>query len=167
MSDEMMTYQEQESENERLENPPDQTFATIGGVYNDGVSLIFDGESSATTKHYKCNTFFKYSAGDRVYILKDSGTYVVICVIGSPASRISADTAAAIGSSSNYAGECFIHRLNIGTPSNHWVITNGTIFHINASGSAGYGIIGADYPSGGTLTPKPINYLNINGNVQQ
>jgi hypothetical protein len=47
------------------------------------------------------------------------------------------------------------------------VITNGTIFHTNASGSDGYGLIGADYPSGQTLTPKPINYININGKVQQ
>ncbi len=59
-------------------------FATIGEVYEDGVSLIFDGEEAPTEKHYLCNTSAFFSAGDRVKILPDSGTYVVEYVVGSP-----------------------------------------------------------------------------------
>ncbi len=89
----VMEYQEEQEIIAAEQESPIQTFATIGGVFEDGVSLIFDGEETATEKHYKCNTFFKYQPGDRVYILKDSGTYVVICVIGAPAQSIAADTA--------------------------------------------------------------------------
>lgn len=161
---EIMDYQEEQAEEALEDDGPEQTFATIGGVYSDGVSLLFDGADGPSAKHYKVNTFYKYSAGQRVYIAKDSGTYVVLCAIGNPSSIIRADR---IGTSSAYAGECFINRLNIGSPSSHWVITNGTIFHASASGSDGQGLIGADFPDGQTLTPKPINYLNINGKVQQ
>ena len=59
-------------------------FATIGEVFEDGVSLIFDGQDSATEKHYKVNTSIVFKAGDRVKILADSGTYVVEYVVGLP-----------------------------------------------------------------------------------
>lgn len=59
-------------------------FATIGEVFDDGVSLIFDGQDAATEKHYKVNASVIFKAGDRVKILADSGTYVVEYVVGSP-----------------------------------------------------------------------------------
>ena len=59
-------------------------FATIGDIYEDGVSLIFDGQESATEKHYKCNTSVLFSPGDRVKIIHYSGTYVVEYVVGTP-----------------------------------------------------------------------------------
>lgn len=59
-------------------------FATIGEIYDDGVSLIFDGQEDATEKHYKVNTSIVFHAGDRVKILADSGTYVVEYVVGTP-----------------------------------------------------------------------------------
>lgn len=59
-------------------------FATIGEIFEDGVSLIFDGQEEATEKHYKCNTSVLFRSGDRVKILPDSGTYVVEYVVGSP-----------------------------------------------------------------------------------
>ena len=61
-----------------------RNFATIGAVYADGVSLIFDGEDAPTEKHYLCNTNVYFSPGDRVRILEDSGTYIVEYVVGSP-----------------------------------------------------------------------------------
>ena len=61
-----------------------RNFATIGAVYEDGVSLIFDGEDAPTEKHYLCNTNVYFSPGDRVRIVEDSGTYVVEYVVGSP-----------------------------------------------------------------------------------
>lgn len=60
------------------------SFATVGEVFEDGVSLIFDGQEEATEKHYKVNTSVIFSAGDRVKILADSGTYVVEYVVGVP-----------------------------------------------------------------------------------
>ena len=76
---------------EMTEQPTEETteeivrhFATIGAVYADGVSLIFDGEDAPTEKHYLCNTNVYFSPGDRVRILEDSGTYIVEYVVGSP-----------------------------------------------------------------------------------
>lgn len=64
---------------------PERNFATIGAVYADGVTLIFDGEETATQKHYRCNTSVFFEPGDRVRIFRDSGTYVVEYVVGPPA----------------------------------------------------------------------------------
>jgi len=60
-------------------------FATIGGIYEDGVSLIFDGEEEESEKHYRVNTSVIFHVGDRVRILEDSGTYVAEYVVGTPA----------------------------------------------------------------------------------
>ena len=48
------------------------------------MTLIFDGDSQAGAKRYKCNTSVLFSAGDRVKIAADSGTYVVEYVVGAP-----------------------------------------------------------------------------------
>lgn len=61
-------------------------FATIGEVFEDGVSLIFDGQEYPTEKHYKVNTSIVFKPKDRVKILSDSGTYVVEYVVGKPKS---------------------------------------------------------------------------------
>lgn len=58
--------------------------ATVGAKYEDGLSLIFDGQTQASAKHYKCNTAITFSAGDRVKICRMSGTYVVEYVVGNP-----------------------------------------------------------------------------------
>ena len=59
-------------------------FATVGAVYSDGITLIFDGQTSPTTKRYKANTTILFVAGQRVKIIKDSGTYVVEYPVGNP-----------------------------------------------------------------------------------
>lgn len=61
--------------------PPAAELATVGAVYTDGVSLIFDGQDAATAKHYKRNASVSFAAGDRVVILPISGSYVVLCKI--------------------------------------------------------------------------------------
>lgn len=66
------------------EQPIVRKLATVGAVYADGVSLIFDGESTATEKHYKTNTAIIFAAGDRVKIAEVSGTYVVEYIVGAP-----------------------------------------------------------------------------------
>ena len=56
--------------------------ATVGEAYDDGLTLIFDGQTAATTKRYKCNTAITFSAGQRVKVVKMSGTYIVEYPIG-------------------------------------------------------------------------------------
>ena len=56
--------------------------ATVGAVYSDGLSLILDGQTEATTKHYKRNTAITFSAGQRVKVVKISGTYIVEYPVG-------------------------------------------------------------------------------------
>ena len=132
-----MDYQETMEEEQLEDEGPEQTFATIGAVYSDGVSLLFDGADEATSKHYKVNRSASFAAGQRVYIVKDSGTYVVICPVGAPGS-----SGSGIGTASNYAGASYISSLCIGTPSAHWVINGGQIYHNSASSSSGYGRLG-------------------------
>lgn len=69
---------------EAPQEPAEASFATIGAVYADGVSLIFDGETDPSEKHYLVNTACTFSAGQRVKILRDSGTYVVEYPVGAP-----------------------------------------------------------------------------------
>ena len=76
-------------------------FAVVEAVHEDGLQLKIDGEDAAGEKHYKCNTFFKFAPGDRVYCVRDSGTLAVICKIGNPATSIAADTAATAETATN------------------------------------------------------------------
>ena len=88
----LQKYQQEESIKE-----PESTnysFAVIGEVYEDGVSLIFPGSEETSEKHYKANLYCKFKAGQRVYIAKDSGTYIALFPVGKPGSEdIVADTA--------------------------------------------------------------------------
>ena len=59
-------------------------FATVGGGYADGISLIFDGQETASQKRYKCNTTITFQPGDRVKIFPVPGTYVVEYPVGNP-----------------------------------------------------------------------------------
>ena len=70
-------------------DPPDCEFflATVES-YNDynepkGVSLVFDGETEATTKRFKrIATSTSLSRGDRVLVIKVGGTYIVVGKVG-------------------------------------------------------------------------------------
>ena len=75
-------YQQEESIKEPTISQ--YTLARVGDVYKDGLSLIFPGSTSPSQKHYKCNADINFSVGDTVYVIKDSGTYIVICKIGVP-----------------------------------------------------------------------------------
>lgn len=81
--DEALNIVPTEEETQQAE-PIIRNFATVGAVYADGVSLIFDGETEPTQKHYLCNTMMYCKAGDRVKIVEDSGTYIVEYVVGAP-----------------------------------------------------------------------------------
>lgn len=68
--------------------PESASFATIGAILADGVTLIFDGTATASTKHYKVNRSAAFAAGDRVKIIRDSGTYIVEYPVGNPVSGV-------------------------------------------------------------------------------
>ena len=97
------TYQEQQAIIQP--DPPGQSFATVGTVYEDGIALIFNGAEAESLKHYKCNAAVRFTAGQRVRIIEDSGTYVVEYPVGAPAQSIYADSAAraAYASEAGYA----------------------------------------------------------------
>lgn len=78
----MQTYQE-EQEIEPLE-PESATSAVIGEVYEDGVTLIFDGNTEPTNKRYKVNTSIVFEKDQRVKLFKDSNTYLVEYPFGAP-----------------------------------------------------------------------------------
>ena len=71
----------------------DASFAKIAEIYDDGVTLIFDGMEEATQKRYQTNSFVVFKVGDRVRIIKDSGTYVVEYPVGAPRKSFNADYA--------------------------------------------------------------------------
>lgn len=71
----------------------DASFAKIAEIYDDGVTLIFDGMEEATQKRYQTNSFVVFKAGDRVRVIKDSGTYVVEYPVGAPRKSFNADYA--------------------------------------------------------------------------
>ncbi len=92
MSEIVENYQEEQQLEEQ--KAPEYSFATIGGVYDDGLALIFPGAEEESEKHYRANLYCKFAKGQRVYLAKDSGTYVVLFPIGVPGSKeIKADSA--------------------------------------------------------------------------
>ena len=87
-----MIYQEEQEIQEK--QPENASFATIAQVYEDGVTLLFGKEDAPSQKRYRVNSFAVFHAGDRVFLAKDSGTYVVLFPIGTPKASFRADTAA-------------------------------------------------------------------------
>lgn len=75
-----ITYQNQKRK--EIENPPEIYFATVLGVHEDGLNLIFDGETESINKRYRYNKSITFKIGDRVKVTKVSGTYLVEYPIG-------------------------------------------------------------------------------------
>lgn len=62
-------------------------FGVVSAVHADGVQLIFDGETAAAQKHYQVLQSYKPKVGDRVYLVRVSGTAVVLGSVGAPMSE--------------------------------------------------------------------------------
>ena len=86
-----MIYQEKQEIQQK--QPENASFATIAQVYGDGVTLLFGGQDAPSQKRYRVNSFAVFHPGDRVFLAKDSGTYVVLFPIGAPKESFRADTA--------------------------------------------------------------------------
>ena len=65
----------------------DIILATISNVSSTGVAILIDGDEEASSKEYKVNAAQRFAVGDRVKFRKNSGTYLVEYVVGSPMSR--------------------------------------------------------------------------------
>lgn len=77
------------------DEPEEVHFATVGEVFEDGLSLIFPGSETPSKKRYKCCTIVKFEPGQRVHVMKDSGTYVVMYPIGEPSTGSAASASSA------------------------------------------------------------------------
>lgn len=77
----VVNYQEQQQINREQNTGTPHSIAKIGTVYDDGVSLIFAGMENESVKHYPVNKSVEFATGDRVYVVKVSGTYIVVCKI--------------------------------------------------------------------------------------
>ena len=67
-----------------VQNTIARSFATVAAVYDDGISLLFDGSETPSQKHYKCNRALAFAVGDRVHLAYESGTYIVEYPVGNP-----------------------------------------------------------------------------------
>lgn len=76
----LKTYQQIESY--RIPKTQTSQYATISGVYDDGVSLLFDNAAEGSIKHYPINKNLEVSIGDRVKIEKAGGSYIVAYALG-------------------------------------------------------------------------------------
>lgn len=63
---------------EDLREPQTFYLATVGSYTTAGATLIFDGQTTATTKRYKRLASYTPAAGDRVLVAKISGSYVIL-----------------------------------------------------------------------------------------
>ena len=62
-----------------MKDDTDFYLGTVSEVSENGVKVLFDGHSSATQKNYKqLTTGIELSVGDRIVIMKISGSYVVL-----------------------------------------------------------------------------------------
>lgn len=89
----MILDTQQQVEQAQPSPAPEFCFAVVAAVHSDGLSLYIGAEKTPTQKHYKCNTSCRFSAGQKVYIQKAGGEYVVLFPIGDPATEIVADRA--------------------------------------------------------------------------
>lgn len=85
------SYQEQRELEKDV--PTGANFATIGTVYEDGVTLIFEQGGKESVKHYSVNRSIVFRPGDLVKLFYASGTYVAEYPIGKPITELHADTA--------------------------------------------------------------------------
>ena len=148
---------------------PDESgaqFATVGEVLDDDVSLIFDGQDEATDKHYRCNASVLLLPGDRVKVCKDSGTYVVEYVVGSPALRLLIPPGGASGQylakkgSDSYA-------LKWATGPTEHIPTGGTDGqYLVKNGTTNYALKWASAPVSNVLKEGNNNFLTLNSNRQ-
>lgn len=141
--------------------PNSLQLATVAGVYEDGLSLIPDAQAEATQKHYKYlgSAYPSPAVGDRVVVMKMSGTYVVMGALGGSASLPAANTVYAGPASGGAAFAAFrslvaadlpIVPISKGGTGNTGVVSTTTIDDIITAGSE-FTVTGAQYCAWGKI----------------
>lgn len=74
------TYQEEKAIEPQEENK--RAYGTITAVTEEGINVLFDGETEASTKPFYCNSGISYKVGDRVLLEKINGGYLIVCTVG-------------------------------------------------------------------------------------
>lgn len=98
-----MNYLSYQDEKRRIvEEPSQANFATVVGVYEDGLQLQFDGETESSSKKYRYNQSITFKLGDRVKVTRVSGTYVAEYPIGKGKFSVAPDNVSGINAT---AGE--------------------------------------------------------------
>ena len=95
-----MNYLSYQDEKRRIVGEPSQAnFATVVGVYEDGLQLQFDGETESSSKKYRYNKSITFKLGDRVKVTRVSGTYVVEYPVGKTKFSVPPDNVSGISTS--------------------------------------------------------------------
>lgn len=87
------TYQEKCALNGEQKEPAAASFAYIGTVHSDGVTLVWEADGQESVKHYKVNRSVVFKAGDYVRVIAVSGTYIAEYPVGAPIFELIADRA--------------------------------------------------------------------------
>lgn len=108
-----------EFEGGKNEQPNNLQLATVAGVYEDGLALIPDAQAAATQKHYKylASAYPAPAVGDRVVVMKMSGTYVVMGSLYGSSSLPAANTVFAGPASGETAAAAFRHLVATDLPT--------------------------------------------------
>ncbi len=112
-----MIYQDEQEIQER--QPENSSFATIAQIYEDGVTLLFSGQDTPSQKRYRVNSFAVFHQGDKVFLAKDSGTYVVLFPVGMPKANFRADWSDWSDWSKNAEKATNANKANSATNANH------------------------------------------------
>ena len=132
--------------------PDEIVLGTVSSVDSSGITVLMDGDETAGTKKYKCNSAVRFAAGDRVKIEENSGTYLVEYPIGAPMARYPIPSGGSDGQylvkdgSNNYAvkwATLSVHSIPSGGSKNEVLLkSSGTDYDVTWGSVA--------IPSGGT-----------------
>lgn len=136
----MILDTQQQVEQAQPSPAPEFRFAVVAAVHSDGLSLYIGAEKTPTQKHYKCNTSCRFSAGQKVYIQKAGGEYIVLFPVGSQGAQESGGTPP--GTVAAFAGS---------TAPDGWLLCNGTAVSRTAYADL-YAVIGTTYGAGNGST---------------
>ena len=136
----MILDTQQQVEQAQPSPAPEFCFAVVAAVHSDGLSLYIGAEKTPTQKHYKCNTSCRFSAGQKVYIQKAGGEYIVLFPIGNQGTQEGGGTPP--GTVTAFAGS---------TAPAGWLLCDGSAVSRTAY-AALFAVIGTTYGAGNGST---------------
>ena len=136
----MILDTQQQVEQAQPSPAPEFCFAVVAAVHSDGLSLYIGAEKTPTQKHYKCNTSCRFSAGQKVYIQKAGGEYIVLFPIGNQGTQEGGGTPP--GTVAAFAGS---------TAPAGWLLCDGSAVSRTAYADL-FAVIGTTYGAGNGST---------------